>query len=146
MFQTIGSKDEVNNTKRSPKYRKDLHWTICFHWSAQYSIEIALRWAIRQESGPKCTQEIALSWTIRLWIRLLRIASRPGWCLGTSTRSAFQHRRPAMVVVMTTIMLTKRVCIVVVVDTMCSLPFSLKAFCQPWPSPWYPALPWYALP
>lgn len=29
----------------------------------------------------------------------------------------------------------ERVCIVVVVDTMCSLPFSLKAFCQPWPSP-----------
>ena len=93
MLQTIGSKDEVNNTKRSPKYRKDLHWTICFHWSAQYSIEIALRWAIRQESGPKCTQEIALSWTIRLRIRLQPIASRPGWCLlRSSTRSAFQHR------------------------------------------------------
>ena len=47
----------------------------------------------------------------------------------------FPTYRAGLVVMMTIKMLTKRICIVVVVDTMCSLPFSLKAFCQPWPSP-----------
>ena len=50
----------------------------------------------------------------------------------------FPTYRAGLVVMMTKMMLTKMICIhvlVVVVDTMCSLPFSLKAFCQPWPSP-----------
>ena len=128
MRQTMGGIDWGCKWERSPKYRKDLHWTICFHWSAQYSIEIALRWAIRQESGPKCTQEIALSWTIRLRIRLLAIASRPGWCPQKFHQVCFPTYRAGLVVMMTIKMLTKRICIVVVVDTMCSLPFSLKPF------------------